>query len=203
MDDHKKDDPLDIEISDDDVYGAMREIEGYLDITPSDLREVYRLAFRHAVERIRRSVSAADIMTKIVFSVRTHTPLQDVARMMAEKQISGLPVLDDAGNVAGVISEKDFLSRMGAKDRRHVMGIIAACLEGKGCMAMPVRAKKAADIMAAPAITVRETTTAFEIMTLFSTHNINRVPIVDGSGKLMGIVSRADVIRAPLIRAPR
>jgi CBS-domain-containing membrane protein len=203
MDDHKKDDPLDIEISDDDVYGAMREIEGYLDITPSDLREVYRLAFRHAVERIRRSVSAADIMTKTVFFVRTHTPLQDVARMMAEKRISGLPVLDDADNVAGVISEKDFLSRMGAKDTRHVMGIIASCLEGKGCVAMPVRAKKAADIMAAPAITVRETSTTFEIMTLFRTHAINRVPVVDGSGRLSGIVSRADVIRAPLIRASR
>jgi CBS domain-containing protein len=139
-------------------------------------------------------------MTRDVFYVRTNTPLNEIAALMAEKQISGLPVLDDAGTVAGVISEKDFLSRMGAKDTKHVMGIIAACLGGKSCVAMPVRSKNAADIMAAPAITVREDTTIFEIMALFTRHNINRVPVVDGSGKLTGIVSRADIIRAPLIR---
>ena len=200
MDDQKAYDPVDVEISDDDVYQAMKEIEGYVDITPSDLKEVYRHAFRHAVERIRRSVIAADIMTKDVFFVGTKTPLNEVAALMAEKQISGLPVLDDAEHVAGIISEKDFLSRMGTKDTRHVMGIIAACLGGKSCVALPVRSKTAADIMAAPAITVCENTTTFEIMALFTRHNINRVPVVNGSGKLIGIVSRADIIRAPLIR---
>ena len=200
MDDRKAYDTVDIEISDDDVYQAMKEIEGYVDITPSDLKEIYHHAFRHAIERIRRSVCAVDIMTKDVFFGRTNTPLDKIAALMAEKQISGLPVLDDAGNVAGVISEKDFLSRMGAKDTRHVMGIIAGCLGGKSCVAMPVRLKKASDIMAAPAITVREHATTFKIMVLFTKHNINRVPVVDSSGKLIGIVSRADIIRAPLIR---
>jgi len=199
MDEQKTYAPAEIEISDDDVYAALKEIEGYVDITPSDLKEVYRHAFRHALERIRRSVSAADIMTKGVFFVRTDTPLDRVAALMAEKQISGVPVLDDAGHVAGIISEKDFLSRMGAKDTKHVMGIIAACLGGRSCVAMPIRSKKAADIMAAPAITVRENTTAFEITALFNSHNINRVPVIDGQGKLIGIVSRDDLIRAPLI----
>ena len=53
-----------------------------------------------------------------------------------------------------------------------------------------------ADIMAAPAITVREDTSTLEILDIFSTRSINRVPVIDGSGRLAGIVSRADILRA-------
>ena len=184
------------DISDSDIYEAMKEIPGYLDITPSDLKEIYRHAFRHALERVSRPVKAAEIMTRVVYHVRLNTPLRDVAELMARQRVSGVPVLDETGRVAGVISEKDFLSRMGAPDTGHVMGIIAACLGGKGCTALPIRGSIASDIMAAPAITVREDTATLEIMALFSAKNINRVPVVDHSGKLAGIVSRADILRA-------
>ncbi|MHB8834834.1 MAG: CBS domain-containing protein [Candidatus Methylomirabilia bacterium] len=189
------------DISDSDIYEAMKEIQGYLDITPSDLKEIYRHALRHAHERINRPHKAAEIMTRIVHHVRVDTPLKDVAETMAHWRISGVPVLDDAGRVAGVISEQDFLSRMGAPDTAHVMGIIAACLGDKGCVATPIRGNTASDIMAAPAITVREETSALEIAEIFAARNINRVPVVDGSGKLAGIVSRADILRAQT--APR
>ena len=184
------------DISDDDIYEAMKEVQGYLDITPSDMKEIYRHAFRHALERVSRPLKAAAIMTRGVHHVRVDTPLKDVAELMARQRMSGVPVLDGAGRVAGVISEKDFLSRMGAADTAHVMGIIAACLGGKGCVAMPIRGRVAADIMAAPAITVREDTSTIEIMSIFTTKHINRVPVIDGSGKLAGIVSRADILRA-------
>ncbi len=188
------------DISDADIYEAMKDIQGYLDITASDLKEVYRHAFRHAMDRIASSVKAKEIMTTVVHTVRMDTPLRDVAELMAENGISGLPVLDDTGRVAGVISEKDFLSRMGASDKAHVMGIIAASLGGKGCLAMPIRSTMASDIMASPAITVHEDTSAFEIIDLFNKKNINRVPVVDRSDKLAGIVSRADILRAQLVK---
>jgi CBS-domain-containing membrane protein len=184
------------DISDSDIYEAMKEIQGYLDITPSDLKEIYRHAFRHALERVSRPIKAAEIMTRRVCHVRVDTPLKDVAELMAHQRISGVPVLDDAGQVAGVISEKDFLSRMGAPDTAHVMGIIAACLGGKSCVAMPVRGRTASDIMVAPAVTVREDASTLDIMELFAARSINRVPVIDGSGKLAGIVSRADILRA-------
>jgi CBS-domain-containing membrane protein len=194
-----KTDPADQQcpsISDSDIYEAMKEIPGYLDITPSDLKEIYRHAFRHASGRINRPVKAAEIMTRAVHHVSVDTPLKDVAELMARQRISGVPVLDEAGRVAGVISEKDFLIRMGAADTAHVMSIIAACLAGKGCVATPIRGKTAADIMAAPAISVREEASTREIMEIFSARNINRVPVIDGSGRLAGIVSRADILRA-------
>ena len=183
------------DISDDDIYEAMKEIPGYLDITPADLKEIYRHAFRHALERVNRPAKAAEIMTRIVHHVRVDTPLKDVAGLMAREGISGVPVLDKTGRVAGIISEKDFLSRVGAPGAVHVMGIIAACLGAPGGVALPIRGEVAADIMATPAITVREDTSALEIMEIFATRNINRVPVIDSSGGLAGMVSRADLLR--------
>lgn len=196
---NRKNLPLSIELSDDDIYEAMKNIQGYLDITPADLKEIYKFAYRHALERITQSVKARDIMTKQVFSVKKDMPLKEVAELMAEKSVAGIPVIEEDGKVAGIISEKDFLSRMGSGDKTHFMAFVAECLQGKACAAFPVRLQKAEDIMTSPAISVREDTTVVEISNIFFEKNINRVPVTDREGKLLGIVSRADIVRASLI----
>ena len=195
----KKDPPINIEISDDDIYEAMKDIPGYLDITPADLKEIYKFAYRHAWQRITQSVRAHDIMTRGVFSVKKDTPLKEAAELMAKEKISGSPVLEDDGKVAGVISEKDFLASMGSEDKTHFMGFVAECLSGKGCAAFPVSLQKAEDIMTSPAITVAEDASVFEISNIFTQKNINRVPVIDSEGKMIGIVSRADIVRASLM----
>jgi CBS domain-containing membrane protein len=192
--------PLSIEISDNDIYEAMKSIHGYLDITPADLKEIYKFAFRHAWERITQSVKAQDIMTRQVFSVKKDASLKEVAELMAKEKISGIPVLEDDGKVAGIISEKDFLSSMGPGDKTHFMAFVAECLQGKGCTAFPVRLQKAEDIMTLPAITVREDATVVDISNIFSESNINRVPVTDGEGRMTGIVSRADIVRASVMK---
>ena len=63
MPDNLTDFPAGIELKDEDIYEAMQDIPGYLDITPGDFKEVYRLAFQHALERLSREVTAAEIMT--------------------------------------------------------------------------------------------------------------------------------------------
>jgi len=190
-----------IEISDDDVYEAMKDIEGYLDITPQDLKELYRRAYAHAVGRITGSVLARHVMTQPVTSVRRLTPLREVADVMAKRAVSGVPVLEEDGRVAGVISEKDFLAIMGSRDRMHFMGVIAECMQGHRCLALPVRKKNAEDIMTTPAVTVTVDTPVKKIAELFASKHINRVPVVDASGMLLGIVSREDLVRASLRKA--
>ena len=196
----KKDIPVEIEISDDDIFEAMKDIQGYLDITPADLKEIYKFAYRHAYYRIMKSVRARDIMTREVFAVRRSTPLKEVAEVMATKGISGLPVLEDDGTLAGVISGKDFLANMGAKDKMNFMAVVAECLKGEGCITMPIRCKKAEDIMKSPAITVDENTTVTEIAGIFAAKKINRVPVTDKHGALIGIVSRADIVHGSTVR---
>ena len=196
----KKDLTIDIEISDNDIYEAMKDIPGYLDITPADLKDVYKFAYRHALQRITQAVRAHDIMTTQVFSVNRTTPVMEVAELMAEKTVSGIPVLEEDGKVAGIISEKDFLSHMGSRDNTHFMAVVAECLKGKGCVAMPIRSQKAEDIMTSPAVTVKEDTSVIEIANLFTEKNINRVPVINEEGRLKGIVSRADIVLASLMK---
>ena len=169
--------PQPLDISDDDILEAMKEISGYLDVTPGDFKEIYRLAYKYAVERLSRSVKARDVMTREVVSTTRDTPLKEVAESMARYGISGVPVVEDGESVVGVISEKDFLLHMGAEDKKTFMGVVAECLEGEGCVAVSVRGQNAGDIMSSPAVTVDEDTFIMEIANIFAQKNINRVPV--------------------------
>ena len=187
-----------IDISDDDILEAMKQIEGYIDITLSDFRELYHVACHHAVDRLAHSVKARDIMTKDVISVRNDASSKEVAAVMARHGIAGVPVVGDEGRVVGMISEKDFLSHMTLQGAKSFMGLMAECLDNQGCIAVPVREQKAEDMMTSPAITVREDTSVSEIMRIFTERSINRVPVLNQEDILTGIVSRADALGAPL-----
>jgi len=185
-----------VDISDDDIFDAMRDIPGYLDITPGDFKEVYLKAYQHAVTRLIRSVKTSDVMTTDVAFVLESTPLNEVAELMAARKISGLPVLRDGGKVAGVISEKDFLAVMGAERTDTLMAVIAQCLSNKRCLYGPTLAKSARDIMTSPAITVAAETPILEVAGIFCEKKINRAPVVDTNDVMIGIVSRADVLKS-------
>lgn len=193
---HRYLDDCPLDISDDDIIKAMKDISGYLDITPGDFKEIYRIAYKHAVERLTYSITAKDVMTREVVFVKKDTSLEKVADILDRHIISGVPVIGDDQSVAGVISEKDFLVHMGAKEKRSFMGVVTHCLSNKGCIALPMRMQHAEDIMTSPAITVREDTPVFEIANMFIEKNINRTPVTDRNNKLLGIVTRADIVRS-------
>lgn len=182
-------------IADEDVYAAMKEIPGYLDITASDFKELYAHSYRHALDRLINSVRAADIMTREVVAVDPATPLHEVADRMATAGVSGVPVLDSEGKPLGIISERDFLRHMGA-EKASFMAIVASCLLGKGCAALAIRKGKAAEIMTSPVISVRPDTTLAEAAATLCRQGINRLPVRDENGKLLGILTRSDLVRA-------
>jgi CBS domain-containing membrane protein len=185
-------------LTDEDIYEAMKKIPGYLDITPGDFKEVYLLAFEHALARLTASVKARDIMAREVVTVRPEALLSEVAEAMGRAGVSGVPVVDTAGKVLGVISEKDFLGRMGVKNPKNFMSVVAECLEVKKCVALPMRSQTAADIMSAPAVTVLEDATLGAISQILVERGINRVPVVRQDGVLVGLVSRADIVKASM-----
>jgi CBS domain-containing protein len=134
-------------------------------------------------------------------SVTPGTPLKEVAEIMGRHSISGVPVVDEGRKVAGIISEKDFLSRMGMQKNITFMGVVAKCLLGDGCMAVDIRGKSAGDIMTAPAISVHEDTSIMEIDNLLRKHRINRVPVLNKNDKLIGIVTRTDLLPSSCLTA--
>jgi CBS domain-containing membrane protein len=191
-----------IDLKEEDILEAMRAIPGYLDITPGDFKEIYRLAFQHALDRLNRDVSAAEIMTKDVVSVNPETPVAEVAAAMGRRGVSGLPVVDAENKVVGMISEKDFLSSMGVAEPRNFMILVAGCLKTKGCVALPIKKALARDIMSSPAVTVPPEAPVRTIAATLTGKGINRVAVTDLAGRLLGLVSRADIIKANRGREP-
>ena len=109
-----------LNISNEDVFEAMKKIPGYLDITPKDFLELYHEAYQHALGRLKSAIKAEHIMTASVVTIDENKPLADAAQLMANFNISGLPVIDSQGQVSGVISDKDFLKHMNITEKTSI-----------------------------------------------------------------------------------
>ncbi len=114
---------------------------------------------------------ARDIMTSNVCTIRPESSAQEAAQLLSQKRISGLPVVNPDGRIIGIVTEADIISKVNRE------GLFVA------------------DIMSHEVIAVEEETSVSEIASLLSKRRIKRVPVVE-KGKLVGIVSRADIVNA-------
>lgn len=183
-------------LSDEDVYEAMKKIPGYLDISAGDFKELYLLAYQHAETRLYNSLRVAEIMTREVVTVLPATPLAEAAARMAKHHITGLPVVHEDGTVAGVLSEQDFFRNMGDGSQTSCMALIASSLASGGCPALCMRGKTAGEIMTTPVITVLENALLHEAGKLMREKGINRIPVTDNKNRLLGILTRSDLMHA-------
>lgn len=140
-----------------------------------------------------------DVMTHAVFTVRRDTPLKDVARLLIDNGVSGVPVVDDDGTVAGVVSEADFLVKeQGAGEIRHrrLAWLLGESAETRHNLEK-VDARTAGEAMTAPAVTIEATRLIRDAAAVMTSQRVNRLPVVEHD-KLVGIVTRADLVRAYL-----
>jgi CBS domain-containing protein len=135
-----------------------------------------------------------DVMTKDVKTVGPGASLKDVAATLAELGISGLPVVEN-GNVVGVISEADILAKERGTEKRRG-GLLGLLLDADFDASTKLEARTAAEAMTAPAITIGPSRSVTEAAATMIDERVNRLPVVDDDGKLVGIVSRADLVRA-------
>jgi CBS domain-containing protein len=141
--------------------------------------------------------TVGDMMTRSVLSVTPETPLKEVARLLVEHRISGLPVVDDTGRVVGVISEGDLLVKEQRRDAIHhrpLARIFGDSAETRQLLAK-AEASTAGDAMTAPAITIESDRPVSVAAARMIERKVNRLPVTE-QGRLAGIVTRADVIRA-------
>ena len=193
MIDKNKAQTLRVEISEEDVIEAMTSIQGYIDITPGDFKEVYQVAYALAIKRLLTAVKASDLMTRPVQLVNQEMPLVKAAALLAEKRISGAPVVDQEGKIVGIVSEKDFLKEMGFGVTPSFMQIATHCLNDKSCMIGRLHNRTVGDIMTRPPVTGVPEMTIGEISNLFVARKINRLPILSADGRPVGIVTRTDL----------
>ena len=180
--------------SDDDLRAALKEMKAYMDVTEDDLKKIYEIALRHARERMISRVLVKDIMMTSVVSIKRNADLHEAARLLSENRISGMPVVDDNNRVIGVISEADVLMLAGMK-REHTFRDILRNILGEP---VPARSggNKVENVMSFPPITSKADDEVMEVAKILEERRIKRLPVVDNDGKLLGIVSRADIVRA-------
>src|SRR5579871_2764675 len=140
---------------------------------------------------------AHQIMTKDVITVTPHTSIEDAATIMLRTHISGLPVLDETGQLVGIVSESDFLRRSEIGTGRKRAAWLQFFL-GPGKAATDFvreRGRKVEDVMTPNPVTVTEETTLEDLVRLMEKNGIKRLPVMRGT-TLTGIVTRANLLQA-------
>ena len=193
-DDKKQITPPDI--SELDIIEAMKAVQGYVDITPGDFRQIYQVAYDMATNRLLNTVTATQLMTQSVLLVEQTMTLMQAAALLADNQVSGAPVIDTENKLVGIVSEKDFLKEMGFGSNPSFMQIATHCLHNKSCMIGNLHGRTVADIMSKPPISGAPEMTVGAISSIFTKQRVNRLPIVDNEGLIVGIVTRTDVAQA-------
>lgn len=144
-------------------------------------------------------LKVSDVMTAPVSTVSPDAPLKDVARVLIDRGVGGVPVVAADGTILGVVSDADFLVKEqgvhGVQHRR--LARLLGESEATRAQLEKVGARTAGQAMTAPAITIEPTRSIHEAAALMTQRNVNRLPVVD-HGRLVGIVSRADLVRAYL-----
>ncbi|MBV9965420.1 MAG: CBS domain-containing protein [Alphaproteobacteria bacterium] len=142
---------------------------------------------------------AMDIMTTEVISVAPTTSVQEVAKLLSERGISGVPVVDGDNRVVGILSEGDLLHRAETGTERVPQRRRSWWLESLASSQardyVKSHARTARDVMTTDVVSIDETTPLADIAALLETKRIKRVPVLR-DGKLVGIVSRANLVRA-------
>ncbi|MDX2231885.1 MAG: CBS domain-containing protein [Leptolyngbyaceae cyanobacterium bins.349] len=146
--------------------------------------------------------TVADVMTRDPITAQPETPLNEVIQILAQKRISGLPVVDETGKLVGVISETDLMWReSGATPPPYIM-----LLDSVIYLENPARYER--ELHKALGATVKEVMTDHHVVTitpdkplrdaahLMHERGVHRLPVLDAAGQVIGILTRGDIVRA-------
>ena len=142
-------------------------------------------------------MKVSDIMTRRVISVAPDATILDAVGLMLKHHVSGLPVIDAHGRLAGIVTEGDFLRRPETgTERRRSRWLDAVFGPAEGAKRyVHSHGTKVGDVMTEKVVTVDERETLEQVVHLMEVHRIKRLPVLRG-GKVVGIVSRANLMRA-------
>jgi CBS domain-containing protein len=146
-----------------------------------------------------------DIMTAPVISVAPDTPVRVIAQLLLEKGISAVPIVDGSGHLVGIVSEGDLLGRSG-QDRlaRHKWWLAAVAAGEEPTIDYSPKdfVRPAKEVMRAPVITIGTEAPIQQAVDMLRLHRVKRLPVLR-DGNMVGIVSRADLLRILAATPPK
>jgi CBS-domain-containing membrane protein len=142
-------------------------------------------------------MKAQDIMTRDVATVRPETTVRDIAALMTEKHISGVPVVGDDGAIVGIVSESDLMHRAEVGTERRQKWWFRAFGDSDAAAREYAKAHglAARDVMSRYVTSVRDDAELRDVADILDKQRIKRVPVLN-DGRLVGIISRGDIVRA-------
>ena len=168
-----------------DLAAALRAHGELVDIAPDDLAELFIEASHQAHRRRFGDIRCEDLMSRDVVTVSPSAPAGEAWRLMQLHAVKALPVLDDGGPLRGIITLHDFF--------------VGHTQDGDVLRALPAHAR-VADVMTREVLTARPQQPLVDLVTAFSDGGRHHLPVVDGQGRLVGMVTQSDMVEA-LFRA--
>ncbi|MDB9460293.1 MAG: CBS domain-containing protein [Dolichospermum sp.] len=147
------------------------------------------------------SKTVADVMSRDPILVRPQTPLKEAIQILAEKRISGLPVIDDAGKLVGIISETDLMwQETGVTPPAYIMILDSVIyLQNPGTYERDLHkalGQTVGEVMSKNPVAISPQKSLKEAAQLIQNHKVQRLPVLDNGGNVIGILTRGDIIRA-------
>jgi CBS domain-containing protein len=150
----------------------------------------------HIRSTIGLEMHVQDVMTRDVITILKYESIMPVAKILSEKNISGLPVVDKKNKVIGIITQADILSILGMRKEHTLKDVL------KHMLGEPLPERRmgdiVGDIMTSPAATIHPNANITEAAQMMDEKKIRRLPVVDEKNVLVGIISRADILKAVL-----
>jgi len=145
-----------------------------------------------------------EVMSTNVTTIEVNRPLSDLAKLFAHPNIGGMPVVDEAGNMVGIVTMIDFINYCLPHSPLLIQELISSN-EGveKDIFSIDWENTKISDIMEKRIVTIQEEDSIVKAAALFYEHKIRMLPVVNSSGKLLGVVTLSDIYKGIYDRIQR
>lgn len=180
--------------TDADLDAALAHYNQVLDISRADLEGLLHLAGRAAFQRTLGDLRCTDIMSQPVIAIEPGVTLKEAWALMHEHHIKALPVIDEAQQVVGIISNADFVRNASQQipDAQSLGQRLKSLVMGKS---KHQSIESVQDLMAGEVQTARSTQRVMDLVPLFSSAGHHHLPVVDANDRLVGIITQTDLIR--------
>ena len=147
------------------------------------------------------SKTVTDVMSRDPIVVRPETPLKEAIQILAEKRISGIPVVDDVGKLVGIISETDLMwQETGVTPPAYIMFLDSVIyLQNPGTYERELHkalGQTVGEVMSKNPVTISPEKTVKEAAQVMQEQKVHRLPVIDSASQVVGILTRGDIIRA-------
>ncbi|HEB92883.1 MAG TPA: CBS domain-containing protein [Gammaproteobacteria bacterium] len=181
--------------SDEDLNHAMAEMDTFLDISRKDLKEIYSRAQQHAHNRQLGSLRCAEVMSQPVISVEFGSELEEAWNLLEKYAIRGLPVIDRAQHVIGIVTVSDFVRHAEPLPQKTLAERLSHLCHRTTRLESD-KPEVAGQIMTHPVLTANENQPLSEVVQQFTVNHIHHIPVVDLKQKLVGMLTREDIMAA-------